>query len=54
MSIEMLEAQRIRHTEAPRSYQRGEGSRASRNRATVMRHPLKTAALRDDAILRIG
>jgi hypothetical protein len=43
-----------RHPEGPRLYERGEGSRATRHRATVTRHLLKTAALRDDAISRIG
>jgi hypothetical protein len=53
----MFSQQRRRHPEAPRSYQRGEGSRAGRHRAVAscrMLHArslarLKNAGLRDDA-----
>jgi hypothetical protein len=53
----MFNSQRRRHPEAPRSLQRGEGSRAGRHRAVAssqMLHArslarLKNAVLRDDA-----
>ena len=57
----ILTCQRRRHPEAPRFYQRGEKSRADRDRAlcecqtppATSLARLKTAVLRDDASLRV-